>query len=75
MGYAGSVRGDIKRYNTIQQRREGLMRTKIRQLVLLIMVVDFPLLYLSTNTPEATVMTVATLAVMGVAAAAAVVVY
>ena len=51
------------------------MRSKVRQLVLFIMVVDFPLLYLAADTPEATVLTFAALAGMGVAAAAAVVVY
>ena len=50
-------------------------RSKVRQLVLLVMAVDFPLLYLSATAPEAAAATVAALAVMGVAAAAAAIVY
>ena len=51
------------------------MRNKFRQLVLVLIMVDFPLLYLAADTPEATVLMFAALAGMGVAAAAAVVVY
>ena len=51
------------------------MRNKVRQIILFMMVADFPLLYLAAGTPEATVVTFVALAWMGVAAAAAVVVY
>lgn len=52
-----------------------MTRSKVRQLVLLVMVVDFPLLYLSATTPEAAATTVATLVVMGAATVAAAVAY
>ena len=51
------------------------MRNKARQIILFMMVVDFPLLYLAADTPEATALTFVALAWMGVAAAAAGIVY
>lgn len=52
-----------------------MSRTKLRQITWWVIAADFPLLYLSANTPDATPTTVAALAVMAVAAAVAAVVY
>lgn len=52
-----------------------MSRQKLRELVLLIMAADFPLLYLSAVTPWSSPTTIATLAVMGAAAVIAALVY